>query len=97
MRIQKCPWFKEKYQLIKEYKAELKFWKKELGEETRRNIKLEEKLNTIGNPSERSPPPLVEAPMDKKNSTKNIGDDTDTTKADDCLQCLCCQHCKLYS
>ena len=36
---------KEKYAILKQSKAEIKYWKKELGEETRMKIKLEEKLN----------------------------------------------------
>ena len=67
----------------------MKFWKKELGEETRKNIKLEEKLNAVENLSEISLPPLVQAPIGKKNSPTNIVGETVATKADETLCSTC--------
>ena len=46
---------KEKHAILKQNKAEIKYWRKELGEETRAKIKLEEKLEEKLNESNEHP------------------------------------------
>ena len=61
----KADFKKEKKDIMKEHKAEVKAWRLDLGEETRQNVKLKERLNNaIEKPiSEIKPNPTVKPPI----------------------------------
>ena len=61
---------KEKNEILKEHRAEIKQWKKELGDETRKNIKLQEKLEDAERNNKTEHPPKKK--LKKKNRVKPV-------------------------
>ena len=59
---------KEKSETAKEHKAAVKFWKKELGDETKKNIKHVDRLNSFENLND-TPSPFVLPPISQKDSS----------------------------